>query len=142
VKIAIACDHAGFETKAIIKEKFPEFEWIDLGTDGPQSVNYPDYGHKLAQMIEAGDVSRGVLICGTGIGISLAANRHKGVRAALCTNSTMARLSRQHNDANVIALGSRVTGIEIILDCVETFMAQEFEGGRHQTRVDMIETDN
>lgn len=134
--IAMAADHGGFvlkgELKAILEEK--GFTVLDLGTNGPSSVDYPDFGHAMADAINSGKADRGVLVCGSGIGISIAANRHKGIRAALCTNGLMARLSRQHNNANVLALGERLTGIEIAKDCLNEFLNTEFEGGRHQGR--------
>lgn len=135
-KIAIASDHAGYEFKENLKSHFTDdIEWLDLGTDSLESVDYPDYAGKMAEAVSAGEVETGILICGTGIGISIAANRHRGVRAALCLNATMARLSRQHNNANVLALGARIIGMEIALDCVRTFLNTEFEGGRHERRV-------
>ena len=111
-KIVIASDHAGFDFKASLKDTLAGqgYEVIDLGTNGPESVDYPDYAAALAGAIREGRAERGVLICGTGIGISIAANRHPGIRAALCHDTTGARLSRQHNDANVLVLGARVTG--------------------------------
>ncbi len=132
----MAADHGGFvlkgELKAILEEK--GFTVLDLGTNDPSSVDYPDYGHAMADAINSGKADRGVLVCGSGIGISIAANRHKGIRAALCTNGLMARLSRQHNNANVLALGERLTGIEIAKDCLNEFLNTEFEGGRHESR--------
>tara|TARA_B100000446_G_C10464261_1_gene310035 strand:+ start:116 stop:541 length:426 start_codon:yes stop_codon:yes gene_type:complete len=140
VKIAIASDHAGYDVKEQIKKHYgDQYEWLDLGTDSEASVDYPDFGHKLAQAVEQNEVAKGIIICGTGIGISIAANRHKGVRAALCTNATMAKLTRLHNDANVLALGARITGFEVILDCVDAFMGTEFEGGRHERRVNKLD---
>ena len=139
-KIAIASDHAGYDVKEQIKKHYgDQYEWLDLGTDSEASVDYPDFGHKLAQAVEQNEVAKGIIICGTGIGISIAANRHKGVRAALCTNATMAKLTRLHNDANVLALGARITGFEVILDCVDAFMGTEFEGGRHERRVNKLD---
>ncbi len=139
-KIVIASDHGGYSLKAQIVQVLKDkgFDVLDLGTEGPGSVDYPDFGHALASLIEKKEVKRGVLICGSGIGISIAANRHKGVRAALCTNGLMARLARQHNDANVLALGERTTGPAVALDCLEEFLNTEFEGGLHQTRIDKI----
>lgn len=135
-KIAIACDHAGFHLKKAVKEAYgAKFDWIDLGTDSPESCNYADFGHAMGDVIAAGRTDRGIIICGTGIGISIAANRHRAVRAALCTNSTMARFARLHNDANVLALGARITGLAVALDCIDAFMTTEFEGGRHTERV-------
>jgi ribose 5-phosphate isomerase B len=140
IKLAIASDHAGFELKEAIKKAFSkEVEWNDLGTHSSDSVNYADYGHAMGKAVSDGTAERGIIICGSGIGISIAANRHNGVRAALCTNSTMARLSRLHNDANVLALGARVTGAEVALDCVRAFLDTPYEGGRHQKRVEAID---
>ena len=140
MKIAIASDHAGYDVKEQIKKHYgDQYEWLDLGTDSEASVDYPDFGHKLAQAVEQNEVAKGIIICGTGIGISIAANRHKGGRAALCTNATMAKLTRLHNDANVLALGARITGFEVILDCVDAFMGTEFEGGRHERRVNKLD---
>lgn len=140
MKIAIASDHAGYFVKEQIKKHYgDQYEWLDLGTDSEASVDYPDFGHKLAHAVEQNEVAKGIIICGTGIGISIAANRHKGVRAALCTNATMAKLTRLHNDANVLALGARITGFEVILDCIDAFMHTEFEGGRHERRVNKLD---
>ena len=137
-KLAIACDHGGYTLKEAIKARFSDIEWLDLGTDSGESVDYPDFGHKLAAAIENGDVEQGIVICGTGIGISIAANRNPAVRAGLCTDTTMARLTREHNDANVLALGARITDEATALDIVETFLNTEFEGGRHQRRVEKL----
>lgn len=135
--IAIASDHAGVALKATLKESLESlgFQVLDLGTDGPASVDYPDFAAAMAAALQTGRAARGILICGTGIGISIAANRHRHVRAALCHDATTARLCRQHNDANVLALGARVVGLEVALDCARTFLATPFEGGRHQNRV-------
>ena len=111
------------------------FKVLDLGTNKTGSVDYPDFAEAVALALLEGKASRGVLICGTGIGISIAANRHRHVRAALCHSATDARFARAHNDANVLALGARTTGIEIALDCLSIFMGTPFEGGRHQRRV-------
>ncbi len=136
--IAIACDHGGYALKEQIKSRFAEIEWLDLGTNSEESVDYPDFGSKLADAIANGEAVLGVLICGTGIGISIAANRNPAVRCGLCTDTTMARLTRQHNDANVLALGARITGVESALDIVDTFLNTEFEGGRHARRIDKL----
>lgn len=136
--IAIACDHAGLPLKDALKAAMPDIAWLDLGTNTPDSVDYPDYGHKLAEAIKAGQAEQGVLICGSGIGISIAANRHAHIRCALVSEVTSAKLCRQHNDANVIAFGARLIGIEIAKDCVQAFLATPFEGGRHQKRVDKL----
>ena len=135
--IAIACDHAGYDLKTTLARELAEmgYEVLDLGTDGPQSVDYPDFGSALAKMVGSGEVERGILICGTGIGISMAANRYPGVRAAVCWDETSARLTREHNDANVLALGARLLGVEVAKDCVRTFLSTDFAGGRHAGRV-------
>jgi len=135
--IAIAADHAGFDLKSALSQELRQsgFEVLDLGTSSSDSVDYPDFADALAGAIAKGRVSRGVLVCGTGIGISIAANRHKGVRAALCRDFTDARLAREHNDANVLVLGGRTTGIETAKDCLKAFLATPFAGGRHARRV-------
>lgn len=136
--VALASDHAGYELKAQIGRQLEDagYTVLDLGTDGPASVDYPDFAAALAAAVTDGRAQRGVLICGSGIGISIAANRHPGIRAALVHDVTTARLSREHNDANVIALGARVIGPEIAKDCVDVFMKTAFEGGeRHSRRI-------
>ncbi len=139
LKVAIACDHGGYDLKEAIKDNF-DIKWIDLGTDNAKdSVDYPDFGHALADAIKDGVAEFGIAICGTGIGISIAINRHEGIRAGLCTNTTMARLTREHNDANVLCLGARITGVESAMDIVKVFLETDFEGGRHQRRIDKIE---
>ncbi len=136
--IAIACDHGGVALKNALKEAFPDVAWLDLGTDGTESVDYPDYAAKLAAVIQDGRAGRGVLVCGSGIGISIAANRYPFIRCALVHDVTGARLSRMHNDANVIAFGGRTTGDETAKDCLAMFLSTAFEGGRHQKRVDKL----
>ena len=138
--IAIASDHAGLEVKEVLKKLLLDagYDVADLGTDGPESVDYPDYADAMAEALADGRAARGVLICGTGIGISIAANRHRHVRAARCCDATDARLAREHNDANVLVLGSRTSGPETASDCVRTFLETGFEGGRHQRRVDKM----
>ncbi|MEM7679899.1 MAG: ribose 5-phosphate isomerase B [Pseudomonadota bacterium] len=138
-KIAIASDHGGYKLKEKIKEHFADFDWLDLGTDSDESVDYPEFGQALARAITNGEAEQGVLICGSGIGISIAANRFAAVRAALCTSEEMATLSRQHNNANVIALGERITDEATALKCVETFFNTNFEGGRHERRVGKLD---
>ncbi len=136
--IAIAADHAGYELKTLLGKELEAagFTVLDLGTYGPESVDYPDFGVALAQVIELGKADRGVLVCGTGIGISIAANRNPSVRAALCHDETTARLAREHNDANVLALGARTTGVDVAKACLETFLKTDFPGGeRHERRV-------
>jgi len=135
--IAIAADHGGFDLKSLLIAELKSlgYEPLDLGTHGPQSVDYPDYAAALADAIRAGRAQRGVVICGTGIGIAMAANRHRFIRAAVCHDATTARLARQHNDANVLALGGRILGSEVAKDCLRTFLATAFEGGRHVPRI-------
>lgn len=138
-KIAIASDHAGFNLKEAIKNHFADsVEWLDLGTDSEESVDYPDFGKALGEAITNGEAPRGVVICGSGIGISIAANRFPKVRAALCMTKEMAHLARQHNDANVLALGERLVDTERAIEIVDVFLNTEFEGGRHQRRVDKL----
>ena len=136
-KIAIAADHAGVSLKDVLKDELAElgYEALDLGTNGPESVDYPDIANTLTAAMAEGKAARGVLVCGSGIGVSIAANRHPGIRAALCHDAVTARLARQHNDANVLVLGARTTGEEVAKDCVKVFMSTEFEGGRHARRV-------
>jgi ribose 5-phosphate isomerase B len=138
--IAIACDHAGLALKADLADALREagHAVLDLGTDGPASVDYPDFAHAMAAALADGRAARGILICGTGIGISIAANRHAHVRAALCHDVTTARLCREHNDANVLVLGARTTGIETARDCLRAFLGTGFAGGRHQRRIDKM----
>jgi ribose 5-phosphate isomerase B len=139
VKLAIAGDHAGYTYKEKIKARFAGcVEWLDLGTHSTESVDYPDYAGALAQALKTGQAEKGILICGSGIGISIAANRHSHIRAALCTNPEMARMARLHNDANVLALGERVIDLDTAFACVEAFLDTEFEGGRHQKRVEKL----
>lgn len=135
--IALAADHAGYELKELLKQDLEAsgYAVLDLGTDGPDSVDYPDFGKALAESIAEGKAGRGVLVCGTGIGISIAANRNPAVRAAVCHDETSARLGREHNDANVLALGARLIGTEVARDCLKAFLQTEFGGGRHSGRV-------
>ncbi|MCE2509902.1 MAG: ribose 5-phosphate isomerase B [Alphaproteobacteria bacterium] len=138
--IAIASDHAGFDLKAILKEELQKmgFEVLDLGTDGTESVDYPDFADAVAQAFQRGDVERGVLVCGSGLGISMAANRHPELRAAPCHDAEWARLARQHNDANVLALGARLIEVDAAKACLKTFLETPFEGGRHARRVQKL----
>ena len=138
--IALAADHAGYELKNLLREEIRRrgHEVLDLGTHDGNSVDYPDMAGNLAAAIGEGRVTRGVLVCGTGIGISIAANRHRHVRAALCHDVTTAVLARQHNDANVLVLGARVVGQSVAVDCLGAFLDTMFEGGRHQRRVDKL----
>ncbi|MDN3279200.1 ribose 5-phosphate isomerase B [Frankia sp. RB7] len=136
--VAIACDHGGFALKQALKVALPDVAWLDLGTDDTESVDYPDFGNKLADAVKDGKAARGILICGSGIGISIAANRHAHIRCALVHDVTGARLCRQHNDANVLALGGRMIGEAVAKECVEAFLSTAFDGGRHQKRIDKL----
>ncbi|MFZ0692882.1 MAG: ribose 5-phosphate isomerase B [Alphaproteobacteria bacterium] len=135
--IAVAADHAGVSMKSELASELVSlgFDVLDLGTNGPESVDYPDYANALAEAIRQGKVKRGVLVCGSGIGVSIAANRHPGIRAALCHDAVTARLARLHNDANVLVLGAQTTGLEVAKDCLRIFLNTAFEGGRHARRV-------
>ena len=137
MKVAVASDHAGFALKQDVLSWLTELghEPVDLGPADDSRVDYPDFGKKVGEAVAAGQVDRGVVVCGSGIGISIAANRVPGVRAALCTDGLMAKLSRLHNDANVLAMGARLIGPETARDCVETFLNTAYEGGRHDARV-------
>lgn len=137
MRIALASDHAAVSLKATLAAWLAErgHEVLDLGTDGEASVDYPDYGYALAQALAVGRAERGIALCGSGIGIAIAANRHPKVRCAQVFEPLSAKLARTHNDANVIALGSRITGVELAIACVEAFLSNEFEGGRHARRV-------
>lgn len=140
--IAFACDHAGVELKRELMAYLPtlgDYVPLDLGTEGSASVDYPDFGHAAAQALLSGKAALGVVVCGSGVGISIAANRHPGIRAALCANGLMARLSRQHNDANILALGARIVGVEVAKDCLSEFLKTPFEGGRHQKRIEKLD---
>ncbi len=138
--IAIAADHAGFALKSALAAELAALghEVLDLGTHSTESVDYPDYAAALAAAVESGRAGRGVLVCGTGIGMAIAANRHAVVRAAVCHDITSTRLARAHNDANVLALGARLVGEEVAKDCLRAFLSTAFEGGRHARRVDKL----
>lgn len=140
MKIALGSDHGGFELKETIKKYLldKKYEVIDCGVNSSQSADYPEYGFKVGKLVTSKQADYGIVVCGTGIGISIAANKVKGIRAALCTDSYMARMSREHNNANVLALGARVVGSGLALDIVETFLTTEFSGERHKRRVDQI----
>lgn len=139
-KVYLSSDHAGIELRRAIAAHLLDtsMDIEDVGPAPGQSVDYPDYGARLAQAMKDDPQARGIAICGSGIGISIAVNRFDWIRAALVSEITSARLCREHNDANVLALGQRLTGIAVALDCVDTFMATAFEGGRHQGRVDKL----
>jgi len=140
-RIPIASDHAGYELKQHLSRALRElgYEVEDLGTNSPASTDYPDYAHPLAKKVETGEVKRGVLLCGTGLGMSYAANRHPGVRAAVAWAPEIAALARQHNDANVLVLPARFVSEEDGVQILKTWLETPFEGGRHQKRVDKIE---
>ncbi len=140
MKIAIGCDHGGLEHKNAIVEHLKErgFEVTDFGIYEQKSVDYPEIAYKVATCIASGEAQRGILVCGTGIGMSLAANKVKGIRAAACSEHFSAKYTRLHNDSNILCLGGRVIGVGTALELVDIFVDTEFEGGRHQRRVDMI----
>lgn len=144
MKIAIAADHAGFELKDHLGRWLADegHEVVDLGTDGPESVDYPDFGHRLAEEVLAGDCERGVLVCGTGVGVAMTANRHAGIRAVNSLDLYSVRMARAHNDANVLCLGARVIGTGLAEALLETFLVTAFDGGRHARRIDKIELDS
>lgn len=140
LKIGIGSDHGGFELKEYIKEFLEKegIECMDYGTHSPESVDYPDYGRKLSEAVIDGEVDRGIAICGTGIGISIACNKVKGIRCALCSDTYSARMSAEHNNANIIALGGRVIGKDLAVEIVSTWLNSQFLGGRHERRVNKI----
>lgn len=139
--IAIASDHGGFELKEKVKEHLRErnVKFVDLGTNSTESVDYPVYGKACAEAVVSGKAERGIVICGTGIGISIAANKVKGIRCGLCTSVEMAKLTRQHNNANMLAMGGRILETETAFAIVDAFLDTEFEGGRHKRRTDMLD---
>ncbi len=138
--IALASDHGGYDLKNLLKSYLAEmgFEPLDLGCDNSDSVDYPDFADAMASALKKGDATRGILVCGSGIGISIAANRHAHIRAALVHDRLTAELSRKHNDANVIVMGGRIIGPDVAKDCLWAFLNTEFEGGRHQRRIDKM----
>lgn len=140
MKISLGCDHGGYELKEIVKKHLEGkgIEVIDTGTYSLDSVDYPDYGEKAALLVSKKEVDKGIVICTTGIGISIAANKVDGIRCALCTDSFMAKMTRLHNDANMLALGAGIVGKNLALEIVDTWLDTEFEGGRHVKRVEKI----
>lgn len=140
MKIAIGADHAGFDYKEKIRRYLTEkgFEVQDFGTFSTDSVDFPDFAHPTAEAVEIGQADFGILLCGSGQGVNMTANKHKGVRSALCWNTDIARLTRQHNNANVIALPARFVAYEYALEMIEVFLTTQFEGGRHEKRVGKI----
>lgn len=140
MKVAIGSDHAGFKLKEFLKERLKKqgYDLIDVGCFDETSVDYPDYALKVSEMVAGGDCRFGILICGTGLGMSIAANKVKGIRAAACSNIFEAMMARRHNDANIICIGSRVVGDEHAFLMVGCFLKEEFEGGRHERRIKKI----
>ena len=139
-RVAIVSDHAAYEMKGQLADHLRSggYEVLDLGTTSNDSVDYPDFGYRLADAIAGGKADRGIALCGSGIGVSIAVNRHPACRCALVSEGLSARLAREHNDCNVLALGARLIGIETARDCVDQFLAAPFAGGRHQRRVDKL----
>ena len=139
-EIALASDHAGLELKEALKKHLENegYVCVDYGTDSLASVDYPVYAHRLCAALQEGAQACGILVCGTGVGMSMAANKHAGIRAALCSDTFSARMTRMHNDANVLCLGARVVGSGLAFDIADAFLETDFEGGRHQKRVDML----
>lgn len=140
MKVSVGSDHGGFDLKELVLAFLRDsgYEVVDVGCHSPTSCDYPDFAREVCEQVRSGACERGILICGTGIGMSIAANRHREIRAALCHEGFSARMSREHNNANVLCLGARVTGPELALDIVRQWMATEFSGGRHQRRLDML----
>ena len=140
-KIIVGADHGGVELKDLVKIYLEKkgYEVVDVGTYTSDSCDYPVYAHRLCKKIQEGEAPIGILVCGTGIGMSMAANKHKGIRAACCSDTFSARLTRLHNDANVLCFGARVVGAGLALDLVDSFVEAEFEGDRHVRRVSMLE---
>lgn len=141
LNIAFGCDHGGFALKKELVQLLEQegHTIVDLGCFSEESVDYPDFADKVCETIKDGRCSRGILVCGTGIGMSIAANRHRHIRAALCHEGFTARMSREHNDANVLCLGARVLGVALVLDIVKVWLETEFAGGRHLRRISMME---
>jgi len=140
MKIAIGCDHGGFDLKepVIGHLKALGHEVVDFGTNSTESCDYPVFGRAVAYAVKNGECECGILICGTGLGISIAANKVKGIRAACCSDATSAKLCRMHNNANILAFGARIVGRELAFDIVDAYLGAQFEGGRHQRRIDLI----
>ena len=141
MKIAIGSDHAAYELKEAIKEKMigEGHEIIDVGCDSTESVDYPKYGHAVGRAVASGEAERGIAVCGSGIGISIACNKVPGIRAALCTSVEMAEMCRRHNNANVVCMGARMISQELAFDIIDTWMTTDFEAGKHLRRINEIE---
>ncbi len=140
--IVIACDHAGFDTKVIVIKHLSEkgYKVVDLGTNSSESIDYPEFGHKLGESIEKGDYKTGISICGSGNGINMVVNKHKGVRAAICWNRDISEMARRHNDANVCSIPARYVSAEEIIEIIDVFLNTGFDGGRHERRINKIDT--
>lgn len=140
MKIAIACDHGGYALKEAVKAHLTEkgYEAVDFGTNSTESCDYPDFAAPAAKAVAAGECEKGIVICTTGIGVSIVANKVKGIRCALCSDPLSAEMTRRHNDTNMLAMGAGIIGQNLAMDIVDTWLATEFEGGRHQRRVDKI----
>lgn len=141
MKIAVGCDHAAYELKEAIKEKLTKegHEVLDMGCDSTESVDYPKYGHAVGRAVASGEAERGIAVCGSGIGISIACNKVPGIRAALCTSVEMAEMCRRHNNANVVCMGARMISQELAFDIIDKWMTTDFEGGKHLRRINEIE---
>jgi ribose 5-phosphate isomerase B len=139
MKIAIAADHGGFELKEALKKHYMSQNFADLGTYTTESVDYPDIARKMVRTILGGQADLGILICGTGIGISIAANRYKGIRAALIYSQDVARLAKQHNNANILVFGGRTMAVDDVIKYIDTFLQSSYEGERHQRRLDKLD---
>ncbi len=142
MNIALGCDHAGFDIKDEVVEHIKELGYsvLDCGTNSSESVDYPEFGHAVGKTVISGDADYGIVICGSGIGISIAANKIEGIRAALCTTVEHAKMSRNHNNANVLALGSRMTEISLVKEIISTWLSSEFDAGRHELRINKLES--
>lgn len=142
--IALGCDHAAYELKEKVKKKLTDegHEIVDVGTDSTESVDYPKYGHAVGKLVSSGETERGIAICGSGIGISIACNKVPGIRAALCTSVEMAEMCRRHNNANVICMGARMISEELAFAMIDKWLETEFEGGKHERRINEIEDIN
>jgi ribose 5-phosphate isomerase B len=140
MKYFIASDHAGVDFKVFVKELFTQkgYEIVDMGPETKERVDYPDFASKVCQEVQKDENSKGILICGTGIGMSMAANKFDGIRAAHCHNEYSAKMAREHNDANILCLGERVTGLGMVEEIIESWLTHSFEGGRHAGRVEKI----
>ena len=141
MKLVVGSDHAAYELKEAIKEKLISegHEVIDVGCDSTESVDYPKYGHAVGRMVASGEAERGIAVCGSGIGISIACNKVPGIRAALCTSVEMAEMCRRHNNANVVCMGARMISQELAFDIIDKWMTTDFEGGKHLRRINEIE---